>query len=211
MPNAPRQHRQYRGRMNGHMIPQGGAYIPHLQQPTQLPHTAKDSNNQQACFLLLQVFVIVVCITTLYITRTTYTFQCLTNLLSEHWYWLLLGFIKKLIRNKKPTSYLGLRWMFVSPAFKYAWCVRYSWNSNSLNDIHCSGWGRLSMLLMSVNATWIKESRLLLPILLELGFNQRCWVACLLLLLLSSRNRYLANSSTHSSINKRWCFHHIDV
>ncbi|XP_016651638.1 PREDICTED: polyadenylate-binding protein 7 isoform X1 [Prunus mume] len=43
----PRQHRQNRGRMNGHMLPQGSAYMPHLQQSTQLSHSAKDSNNQQ--------------------------------------------------------------------------------------------------------------------------------------------------------------------
>ncbi|KAM2242422.1 hypothetical protein ACFX1S_009380 [Malus domestica] len=47
IPNAPRQHRQNRGRMNGHMIPQGGAYMPHLQQPNPLLHSAKDSNNPQ--------------------------------------------------------------------------------------------------------------------------------------------------------------------
>lgn len=47
MPNTSRQHRQNRGRINGHMLPQGGAYIPHLQQPTQLTYSSKDSNNQQ--------------------------------------------------------------------------------------------------------------------------------------------------------------------
>ncbi|PRQ43716.1 putative polyadenylate binding protein [Rosa chinensis] len=44
MSNTPRQHRQNRGRMNGHMLPQGGPFIPHLQQST---HSSKESNNQQ--------------------------------------------------------------------------------------------------------------------------------------------------------------------
>ncbi|KAL6133509.1 hypothetical protein ACLB2K_065744 [Fragaria x ananassa] len=46
IPNTPRQYRQNRGRINGHMLPQGGPFIPHLQQSTQLTHS-KDSNNQQ--------------------------------------------------------------------------------------------------------------------------------------------------------------------
>ena len=50
MPNTPRQHRQNRGRTNGH-IPQGGghstAFMPHLQQPTQPVISPKDSINQQ--------------------------------------------------------------------------------------------------------------------------------------------------------------------
>ncbi|KAL6141869.1 hypothetical protein ACLB2K_060155 [Fragaria x ananassa] len=44
--STPRQYRQNRGRINGHMLPQGGPFIPHLQQSTQLTHS-KDSNNQQ--------------------------------------------------------------------------------------------------------------------------------------------------------------------
>lgn len=50
IPNASRQHRQNRGRMNGHMLPQGGGhpvYMPHLQQPTQSVIPLKDSSNQQ--------------------------------------------------------------------------------------------------------------------------------------------------------------------
>ncbi|KAL3839731.1 hypothetical protein ACJIZ3_024322 [Penstemon smallii] len=48
--NQPRHHRQYRGRMNGHVIPQAGgpAYAIHLQQ--QQAHSvasSKDSSNQQ--------------------------------------------------------------------------------------------------------------------------------------------------------------------
>ncbi|KAL6145682.1 hypothetical protein ACLB2K_056367 [Fragaria x ananassa] len=46
MSNTPRQYRQNRGRLNGHMLPQGGPFIPHLQQSTQLTHS-KDSSNQQ--------------------------------------------------------------------------------------------------------------------------------------------------------------------
>lgn len=50
MPNTPRQHRQNRGRTNGH-IPQGGghstSFMPHLQQPTQPVISPKDSINQQ--------------------------------------------------------------------------------------------------------------------------------------------------------------------
>ncbi|XP_050380378.1 polyadenylate-binding protein 7 [Argentina anserina] len=46
MSNNPRQHRQNRGRINGHMPSHGGPVIPHLQQSAQLTHS-KDSNNQQ--------------------------------------------------------------------------------------------------------------------------------------------------------------------
>lgn len=49
IPNTSRQNRQNRGRMNGHMLPQGGAhslsYVPHLHQPTQ--SSSKVSTNQQ--------------------------------------------------------------------------------------------------------------------------------------------------------------------
>ncbi|KAA8518658.1 hypothetical protein F0562_016132 [Nyssa sinensis] len=51
IPNTPRQHRQNRGRMNGHMLSQGGgqiiSHVPHLQQPTQSMTSSKDSSNQQ--------------------------------------------------------------------------------------------------------------------------------------------------------------------
>nr|DAD48716.1 TPA_asm: hypothetical protein HUJ06_018653 [Nelumbo nucifera] len=51
IPNTPRQHRQNRGRMNGHLLPQGGGhsvqFMPHLQQPTQSVNSLKDSSNQQ--------------------------------------------------------------------------------------------------------------------------------------------------------------------
>ncbi|KAG5556748.1 hypothetical protein RHGRI_007124 [Rhododendron griersonianum] len=46
-----RQHRQIRGRMNGHMLPPGGghtaSYVPLLQQPSQSLTSSKDSSNQQ--------------------------------------------------------------------------------------------------------------------------------------------------------------------
>ncbi|XP_028108068.1 polyadenylate-binding protein 7-like isoform X1 [Camellia sinensis] len=50
--NSPRQHRQNRGRMNGHMPPQGGvhsvSYVPHVQLPSQsMNSSSKDSSNQQ--------------------------------------------------------------------------------------------------------------------------------------------------------------------
>ncbi|XP_042511837.1 polyadenylate-binding protein 7-like [Macadamia integrifolia] len=50
IPNTPRQHRQNRSRMNGHMLPQGGGqnmqFVPHLQS-TQSVNSLKDSSNQQ--------------------------------------------------------------------------------------------------------------------------------------------------------------------
>ncbi|XP_058204148.1 polyadenylate-binding protein 7 isoform X2 [Rhododendron vialii] len=52
LPVTPRrQHRQIRGRMNGHMLPPGGghtaSYVPLLQQPSQSLTSSKDSSNQQ--------------------------------------------------------------------------------------------------------------------------------------------------------------------
>ncbi|KAI8563197.1 hypothetical protein RHMOL_Rhmol03G0094000 [Rhododendron molle] len=52
LPVTPRrQHRQIRGRMNGHMLPPGGghtaSYVPLLQQPSQSLTSSKDSINQQ--------------------------------------------------------------------------------------------------------------------------------------------------------------------
>ncbi|XP_043701551.1 polyadenylate-binding protein 7-like [Telopea speciosissima] len=51
VPNIPRQNRQNRSRMNGHMLPQGGGqnmqFVPHLRQPTQSVNSLKDSSNQQ--------------------------------------------------------------------------------------------------------------------------------------------------------------------
>lgn len=49
MPNSPRQNRQNRGRVNGHMLPQSGhymSYIPHP-QPYQSQNSSKDSYSQQ--------------------------------------------------------------------------------------------------------------------------------------------------------------------
>ncbi|GLT58964.1 hypothetical protein SLA2020_318170 [Shorea laevis] len=50
VPNAPRQHRQNRSRMNGHMLLQGGphlvSYAPHL-QPAQLMASSKELSNRQ--------------------------------------------------------------------------------------------------------------------------------------------------------------------
>ncbi|XP_008811028.1 polyadenylate-binding protein 4-like [Phoenix dactylifera] len=49
MPNAPRQHRQNRGRMNGPLLPQPGQsvpYLPHLQQANHL-NSSKDFNGPQ--------------------------------------------------------------------------------------------------------------------------------------------------------------------
>ncbi|GLT25780.1 hypothetical protein SLA2020_008890 [Shorea laevis] len=49
--NAPRQHRQNRGRVNGNVLPQGGthpvSYAPHLQQPAHLMTSSKELSNQQ--------------------------------------------------------------------------------------------------------------------------------------------------------------------
>ncbi|KAM7531663.1 hypothetical protein LguiB_035073 [Lonicera macranthoides] len=49
--NSPRQPRQNRGRMNGHMQPQGGvqavSYMPHSQQAPHSLASSKDTNNQQ--------------------------------------------------------------------------------------------------------------------------------------------------------------------
>ncbi|KAI7997563.1 Polyadenylate-binding protein 7 [Camellia lanceoleosa] len=49
--NTPRRHRQNRGRMNGHMLPQDGGHIvssvPHVQQSSQSVTSSKDSSNQQ--------------------------------------------------------------------------------------------------------------------------------------------------------------------
>ncbi|KAJ4972182.1 hypothetical protein NE237_005281 [Protea cynaroides] len=51
VPNTPRQYRQSRSRMNGHMIPQGGGqnmqFIPHLRHSTQSVNSLKDASNQQ--------------------------------------------------------------------------------------------------------------------------------------------------------------------
>ncbi|XP_073006425.1 polyadenylate-binding protein 7-like [Typha latifolia] len=50
MPNAPRQHRQNRGRMNGHMMPQPGQstpYMSNLQQANHSMFSSKHSTNQQ--------------------------------------------------------------------------------------------------------------------------------------------------------------------
>ncbi|KAK3010112.1 hypothetical protein RJ639_010711 [Escallonia herrerae] len=51
IPNSPRQHRQNRGRMNGHMHSQGGgnavSYVQHSQQPNQSLTSSKDSSNHQ--------------------------------------------------------------------------------------------------------------------------------------------------------------------
>ncbi|OWM82476.1 polyadenylate-binding protein 7 [Punica granatum] len=51
IPHTPQEGRHNRGRMNGHMIPQGGApsamYIPHLQQPTQPVAPLKDPHLQR--------------------------------------------------------------------------------------------------------------------------------------------------------------------
>ncbi|GMY25062.1 polyadenylate-binding protein 7 [Fagus crenata] len=51
VPNTQKQNRQNRGRMNGHMLPQGGAhslaYMPLLQQSIQSVTSSKDSTNQQ--------------------------------------------------------------------------------------------------------------------------------------------------------------------
>lgn len=62
VPNTSRQHRQNRGRMNGHMHPQGGghsvSYMPHLQQPTQSVLPLKDSSNQQVSVLFLCLIVL---------------------------------------------------------------------------------------------------------------------------------------------------------
>ncbi|PIA54879.1 hypothetical protein AQUCO_00901051v1 [Aquilegia coerulea] len=50
IPNAGRQQRQNRGRMNGHVLPHGGAhsapFVPHF-QPAQSIHPLKDSSHQQ--------------------------------------------------------------------------------------------------------------------------------------------------------------------
>ncbi|GLT93477.1 hypothetical protein SLE2022_112690 [Rubroshorea leprosula] len=50
VPNAPRQHRQNRSRMNGHMLLQGGphlvSYAPHL-RPAQLMTSSKELSNRQ--------------------------------------------------------------------------------------------------------------------------------------------------------------------
>ncbi|KAF5948236.1 hypothetical protein HYC85_014193 [Camellia sinensis] len=49
--NTPRRHRQNRGRMNGHMLPQHGGHIvssvPHVQQSSQSVASSKDSSKQQ--------------------------------------------------------------------------------------------------------------------------------------------------------------------
>ncbi|CAA2970445.1 polyadenylate-binding 7 [Olea europaea subsp. europaea] len=49
IPNNPRPNRQNRGRMNGHVPPQGGVptYSSHLQQPTQFMVLPKDSSKHQ--------------------------------------------------------------------------------------------------------------------------------------------------------------------
>ncbi|XP_057984300.1 polyadenylate-binding protein 7 [Malania oleifera] len=51
IPNTGRQHRQNRGRMNGHILPQGGGHsaslMPHLLQPAQLVTSSKELNNSQ--------------------------------------------------------------------------------------------------------------------------------------------------------------------
>ncbi|CDP15322.1 unnamed protein product [Coffea canephora] len=51
IPNAPRQHRQNRGRMGGHTHPQGGgqsvSYVPHAQQSGQFMASSRESGNQQ--------------------------------------------------------------------------------------------------------------------------------------------------------------------
>ncbi|XVF07779.1 hypothetical protein REPUB_Repub06bG0169200 [Reevesia pubescens] len=51
VPSAPRQTRQYRGRMNGQAFLQGGShsisYVPQMQQPTQTVSSLKDQSNQQ--------------------------------------------------------------------------------------------------------------------------------------------------------------------
>ncbi|KAF8403181.1 hypothetical protein HHK36_011278 [Tetracentron sinense] len=49
IPDTPRQHRQSRSRMNGHMLSKGGAiqFMPHVQQHTQSVNTLKDSSNQE--------------------------------------------------------------------------------------------------------------------------------------------------------------------
>ncbi|KAL2514303.1 Polyadenylate-binding protein 7 [Forsythia ovata] len=49
IPNNPRPNRQIRGRMNGHVLPQGGGptYPSHLQQPTQSKVFSKDSSKHQ--------------------------------------------------------------------------------------------------------------------------------------------------------------------
>ncbi|ONK75716.1 uncharacterized protein A4U43_C03F19800 [Asparagus officinalis] len=50
LPSAPRQQRQNRGRMNGHMVPQPAQsipFMPHLQQPNHYLNTYKDSNGHQ--------------------------------------------------------------------------------------------------------------------------------------------------------------------
>lgn len=52
LPVTPRrQHRQSRGRMNGHMLPPGvghtASYVPFIQQPSQPVTSSKDSSNQQ--------------------------------------------------------------------------------------------------------------------------------------------------------------------
>ncbi|XP_017251664.1 polyadenylate-binding protein 7 isoform X1 [Daucus carota subsp. sativus] len=51
MPNNSRQHRQNRGRVNGHLHPQGGprsvSFVPHLQQTPQLLVSSNDASNQQ--------------------------------------------------------------------------------------------------------------------------------------------------------------------
>ncbi|KDP29218.1 hypothetical protein JCGZ_16607 [Jatropha curcas] len=46
--NTQRQHKQSRGRMNGHVFPQGGNHsIPYIQQPGQPLTSSKDSTNQR--------------------------------------------------------------------------------------------------------------------------------------------------------------------
>ncbi|TXG58386.1 hypothetical protein EZV62_016215 [Acer yangbiense] len=46
--NVPRQNRQNRGRMNGHVLPQSGAHsVAYAQQPNQSVMSSKDSSNQQ--------------------------------------------------------------------------------------------------------------------------------------------------------------------
>lgn len=47
--NNPRPSRQNRGRMNGHVLPQGGGptYPSHLQQPSQSIILSKDSSKRQ--------------------------------------------------------------------------------------------------------------------------------------------------------------------
>ncbi|XP_058074960.1 polyadenylate-binding protein 7 [Magnolia sinica] len=47
IPNTPRQHRQNRGRMNGHMLPQAGQSIQFIPQTTQSMNILKDAGNQQ--------------------------------------------------------------------------------------------------------------------------------------------------------------------